>query len=294
MITIDDVVIPDTVPALESYCLSLIEADLEAEAIPVIEKIIAERRRKHLGETATIRWMEQLAFCLRKVGRAEASAEVFQQVHDEWIKRYGPKHPALIFTQRRLAIGLADAGNFEKATVALRLAAANATEAHGGSSVAAATCYSRLLECLRKLERWSEVVEIGRAYLDNCRDSRADDWREQLISILRSISHAYRKLGDAEQAVAFLEGAVHYGRLQWGEADTRVMRDLRWLSRCYLYKGDVSRSLELLKHVLMIHTSTHGANHLSTLAVARELKNRCAKVKKRLGYARRKAQKTQR
>jgi len=290
--TVDDVATAhESLSQMETRAKELIQQRREKEAISLIGEIVTAREKRGAKALGTTIWIEQMAFCLRKIGQRETSALLFERAYKFYEERLGARHPATTFAHRQVAFALASCSDFERAVDALKIAAGNSTEMLGLSCVATATCYSRMLECLRKLERWSEVAEIGRAYLADCRDSKADDWREQLISILRSISHAYRKLGDCEQAVAFLEPAVHYGRLQWGEADSRVMRDLRWLSRCYLYKGDLSRSLELLQHVLMVHTSTHGASHLSTLAVERELRNRRVKVQKRLGYARRKAQK---
>jgi len=278
-----------TAAEYEQYALSLIEQGRNAEAIPVIGEIIYERDKRAAAPAITTRWLERMAFCLVKTKQPGSAALLLERVHDSYVARYPERHPVRVFTQRHLTFALVASGDFDKALAALPQAVANATHFYGTGAFATAECYARWLTCLRHLERWSELIAVGEKYLEECRDTKPDAWRGPLVSILHSLSYAYRKLENYDKAVTFLEAALHYGRIEWGEVDERNMSALRWLSRCKFQQGSLDESLYLLKHVRRVYVATLGASHVRTLKVTSELKQRRFKVSQRKGYARRQA-----
>jgi len=281
---------PDETRALEQVRLLFNSRDFGA-AIPVINRIIVMRQWRSANRNETTVWFEELAFCLRQVKQYHAAAAILEKVHASY-ERFSETYPERILAHRNMALALAEAGDVDKALKELPTAAANAVSTDGVNSYAAAKCYSSWLACLRERERWSETIRVGERYLVDYGYYEPHDCRSQVIEILRSISHAYRKVKNYDRAVVFLELAVFNSRAKWGDVDRRTLEAQRWLARCMHCQGYRHEAMELLKYVHRTYLETLGAHHQNTMTVSRELKRRRSKLKQRQALVRRQIRKT--
>jgi len=221
---------PDETRALEQVRLLFNSRDFGA-AIPVINRIIVMRQWRSANRNETTVWFEELAFCLRQVKQFHAAAAILEKVHASYESRYSETYPERVLAHRNMALAFAEAGDLDKALKELPAAAANAVASDGANSYAAAKCYSCWLECLRKQERWSQVILIGEKYLSEYGHYEPRDCCTQVMETQVSIAHAYRKLNNYENAVVYFEAAVQNLRAKWGDADKRTLDALRWLAR---------------------------------------------------------------
>jgi|GEM_PF-1573213 len=277
--------------ALDLAC-SLLDSRDFGEAIPVINRIVVMRQWRGADRVGTTVWFEELAYCLRQTKQFHAAAAILQKVHSVYECMYSEADPKRVQAQQNMALALAEAGDADKALKELPIAAGNAVRTDGANSFAAAECYSRWLECLRKQERWSQTIWVGERYLVDYGYYEPHDCRKQVIEILHSVAHAYRKVNNFDKAVIFLEAAVLNSRAKWGDIDRRTLEAQRWLARCMHCQGYRHEAMELLKYVRHTYAESLGAHHQNTLTVSRELKRRRSKLKQRQALVRRQIRKT--
>jgi len=210
---------------------SLLRSRDFAEAIPVINRIIVLRKWRDADISETTLWFVELAYCLREVKQFDAAAAILQKVYAVYESTFAEDHSLRVIAHQNMALALAEAGDADKALEVLPTAASNAARTEGIKSFACALCYSHWLDCLRKKERWSEVILIGEKYLSEFGHYEPRDCCTQVMETQVSIAHAYRKLNNYENAVVYFEAAVQNLRAKWGDADKRTLDALRWLAR---------------------------------------------------------------